>query len=162
MSLPHSATPPPRILIEDPWPLVDCGRYPSKACVGDRVEVSALILRDGAAALGAIVRYRGPEDPVWSEAPMRRAERDEDRWQGWFLVDAEGPWRWSIEAWTDAEVTWRDELERRIAAGQQDLSSEFAEGALLLRAAAARAGGDDQRRLASAAALLEDPSREHG
>ena len=160
MSLPHTATPPPRILIEDPRPLVDCGRHPSKACVGDLVEVSALIFRDGAAALGAVVRYRGPEDPVWREAPMARAEieRGEDRWQGSLIVDVEGSWSWSIEAWTDAEATWRDELGRRIAAGQEDLASEFAEGALLLRAAAARSGGEDQRRLASAAALLEDPA----
>ena len=145
MSLPHTATPPPRILIEDPRPLVDCGRYPSKACVGDLVEVSALIFRDGAAALGAVVRYRGPQDPVWSEAPMERAalERGEDRWEGSFVVDAEGPWRWSIEAWTDAESSWRDELGRRVAAGQTELSSEFAEGALLFRAAAARAGGGE-------------------
>jgi starch synthase (maltosyl-transferring) len=160
VSLLHTATPPPRILIEDPRPLVDCGRYPVKACVGDRVEVSALVFRDGAAALGAVVRYRGPQDPVWSEAPMGRAEleRGEDRWEGSFVVDAEGLWRWSIEAWIDAESTWRGELERRIAAGQEDLSSEFAEGALLLRAAAARASGEDQRRLASAAAVLEDPA----
>jgi starch synthase (maltosyl-transferring) len=159
VSVPHTATPPPRILIEDPQPLIDCGRYPSKACVGDRVDVSALLFRDGAAALAAVVRYRGPQDSEWSEAPLHRAplELGEDRWQGSFPVDALGSWRWAIEAWTEAESTWREELQRKITAGQADLSSEFAEGALLLRHAAARASGEDQRRLASAAALLEEP-----
>jgi len=164
VSVPHTATPPPPVLIEDPQPLIDCGRYASKACPGDRVRVSALIFRDGAAALAAVVRYRGPQDAVWRESPMRRAdlERDQDRWEGSFVVDAQGPWRWSIEAWTDAEATWREELERKIAAGQTELSSEFAEGALLLREAAARAGGEDQLALATAASLLEEPGTSIG
>ena len=159
MSVSSSATPPARILIEDPRPLIDCGRYPSKACVGDRVVVSALIFRDGAAALRAVVRYRGPQDAVWNESPMRRVEpeRGPDLWEGSFLVDAQGPWRWSIEAWTDVEATWLDELERKVAAGQPDLASEFAEGAQLLRRAAERASGEDQLALASAAALVEEP-----
>ncbi|HEY1778082.1 MAG TPA: alpha-1,4-glucan--maltose-1-phosphate maltosyltransferase [Solirubrobacteraceae bacterium] len=159
MPLPNTATPPARILIEDPRPLIDCGRYPAKACVGDRVSVSALVFRDGAAALAGVVRYRGPQDSDWSEAPLRRVspERGQDRWEGSFVVDEQGSWRWEIEAWTDAETTWREELERKIAAGQDDLSSELAEGALLLRHAAARASGEDQRRLATAAAVLEEP-----
>jgi len=154
-----SATAPARILIEDPQPLIDCGRYPSKACVGDSVGVSALIFRDGAAALRAVVRYRAPHDAVWSEVPMRRRvpELGEDRWEGSFVVDAQGPWRWSIEAWSDVEATWLDELRRKVAAGQPDLSSEFTEGAQLLRHAAERAGGEDQLRLTQAAALIEEP-----
>ena len=56
MSLPSSATPPPRVLIEDPQPLLDCGRYPAKACVGDRVRVSARVFGDGPAAVRAVVR----------------------------------------------------------------------------------------------------------
>jgi starch synthase (maltosyl-transferring) len=157
VSVPNTATPPPRVLIEDPQPLIDCGRYASKACSGDRVRVSALIFRDGAAALRAVVRYRGPQDALWRESPMRRAEsqEDPDRWEGSFVVDEQGPWRWSIEAWTDAEATWRDELERKVAGGQADLSSELAEGAVLLRQAAARAGGEDQVALGAAASRLE-------
>jgi starch synthase (maltosyl-transferring) len=159
VSVPNTATPPPRVLIEDPQPLIDCGRYPSKACTGDRVRVSALIFRDGAATLRALVRYRGPQDALWRELPMRRADPagDPDRWEGSFVVDEQGPWRWSIEAWTDAQATWRDELERKIAAGQAELSSELAEGALLLRQATARAGGEDQLALAAAASRLEEP-----
>jgi starch synthase (maltosyl-transferring) len=147
------------VAIEDPRPLIDCGRFAAKACVGDRVDVSALIFRDGAQALAAVVRYRGPAHAGWREMPMRRlpAEAGEDRWGGHFVVDEQGAWRWSIEAWTDEWGSWRDELDRKVAAGVEDLDSELAEGAALLKATAARAastGGAD--RLAAAAALLED------
>jgi starch synthase (maltosyl-transferring) len=159
VSLPSTATAPARIQIEDPQPLLDCGRYPAKACVGDRVEVSALIFRDGPQALRAVVRYRGPQARNWRETPMRRMEpeRGEDRWAASFEVTAQGGWRWAVEAWTDADASWRDELERKLAAGQEDLFGELAEGAMLLRAAAERAGGDDRARLAAAAELLDDP-----
>jgi starch synthase (maltosyl-transferring) len=154
--------PPSRVSIEDPRPQVDCGRYAVKACVGDRVAVSALIFRDGPQALRAVARYRGPADAPWRETPMRRLgpEGGEDRWGAHFVVDAEGPWRWSIEAWTDDWASWCDELERKVAAGVADLDSELAEGAVLLRATAARSAvrGDDAGSLTATAALLEDSS----
>ena len=64
----------PRIQIENPQPLIDCGRYRAKACVGDVVSVSATVFRDGHDLLRA-VRYRGPSSRRWSEAPMRHADR---------------------------------------------------------------------------------------
>ena len=54
--------PPPRILIQFPPPAVDGGRYPVKRCVGDRVDVSADIFRDGHDLLRAVVRYRPARD----------------------------------------------------------------------------------------------------
>ena len=156
-----AANPPARVQIEDPQPLLDCGRYPAKACVGDRVEVSALIFRDGHDLLSAVARYRGPGQKSWSETAMRRSDADEggDRWVGSFEVSAQGRWEWAVDAWTDAEATWRDELERKIAAGQRDLAGELSEGAVLIRAAAARAGDEDRELLEAAAAVLEDPAR---
>ncbi|WP_424700093.1 maltotransferase domain-containing protein, partial [Gaiella sp.] len=49
-----------RIYVTDVTPQVDCGRWPAKACVGDRVEVDATITRDGHEALRGVVRYRRP------------------------------------------------------------------------------------------------------
>ena len=86
MSPPSAASPPTRVQIEDPQPLLDCGRYAVKACVGDRVEVSATIFADGHDVLAAVVRSRGPGEREWSEAPMHRsdAELGGDRWSGSF------------------------------------------------------------------------------
>jgi starch synthase (maltosyl-transferring) len=152
------ASPPPRVQIESPQPLLDCGRYPTKACVGDRVEVGATIFRDGHDRLRAVVRHRGPGGGEWRESPMARvdAELGGDHWAGSFLADAQGRWEWTVEAWSDAEASWREELERKVAAGQRDLSAELAEGAALLSAAAGRAGGEDRQLIESAAAALAD------
>jgi starch synthase (maltosyl-transferring) len=156
--LPATTSPPPRVHIEDPQPLLDCGRYRAKACVGDHVAVSATIFADGHDLLRAVVRYRGPEDRDWSEAPIERidADRGGDNWTGSFPVSTPGRWSWGVEAWVDAVSSWRDELERKIVAGQSDLGSELSEGAALLRGTAARAGGDDGALLNAAAAVLED------
>ena len=151
--------PPSRVQIENPQPLIDCGRHPAKACVGDRVAVSATIFRDGHDRLAAAVRYRGPGEREWREAPMHRSDAavGGDRWEGSFTVDGQGRWQWTVDAWTDVEATWRDELERKIAAGQRDTAAELAEGAALLALAAARARGSDRALIEAAAGVLGDP-----
>ena len=57
-----------RIFMTDVTPQVDCGRWPAKACVGDRVEVGATITRDGHETLRAVVRHRRPKGR-WRESP---------------------------------------------------------------------------------------------
>ncbi len=149
--------PPPRIRIEDPAPRIDCGRHPAKACTGDTVDVYATIFKDGHDVLRAVVRYRHADDPDWHEAPMRRidAHVDGDRWQGSFPVTRQGSWSWTVEAWTDVPATWRSEIERKVEAGQENLTGELSEGAVLLRGVAERAGeGEDARRLLAAAEHL--------
>ncbi len=158
MPSPSSPNPPPRVQIENPSPLVDCGRYPVKACVGDELAVRATILCDGHDHIAAVVRYRGPQDRRWREAPMHPVDHEQggDTWAGLFTVDAQGRWRWVIEAWTDALATWQDELARKVAAGQDDVSGELSEGAELLRDAARRARGDERELVLAAAAALDD------
>jgi starch synthase (maltosyl-transferring) len=148
--------PPPRIQIEDPSPSVDCGRYPAKASVGDTVDAFATIFKDGHDALRAVVRYHGPDDERWHEAPMHRidAHVDGDRWQGSFPVTSQGRWTWTVEAWTDHFATWRSEIERKVQAGQRDLAGELSEGAVLLAAIADRAADEDEARLRQAAETL--------
>ena len=77
---------------------------------------------------------------------MRRidAHLDGVRWAGEFDVDRIGRWEYTVEAWTDVFGTWRDELERKIEAGQHDLAGELSEGALLLARPPQR--GRDARR----------------
>ena len=128
MPLPRTRT--RRIQIEDVWPQLDCGRYPPKRSVGQVVEVWATIFRDGHEILAAAVRYRPPGARQWLEVAMEDAGND--RWRGAFTVDACGRWEFTIHAWVDRFSSWRDELRRKVKAGQPDLTSELQEGALLL------------------------------
>ena len=146
MPAPKSSQPPPRIRIESPTPLIDCGRFPSKACVGDDVAVAADIFGDGHDVLRAVVRYRGPGDRRWCEAPLHPPTTSAAATAGpaSFPVDRCGRWAWALEAWTDRFASWRDEVQRKVAAGQEDLAGELSEGAVLLREAAGRASGEDR------------------
>ncbi len=120
------------VIIERMEPQIDGGRFRAKAVVGDEVEVSADIYRDGPAVLRAVIRYRGPSSRRWQEAPMRQA--DNDRWVGTFPPDKIGVWRYTVEAWTDRFATWRRDLIKRLDAGQ-DVDVELEEGALMTQCA---------------------------
>jgi starch synthase (maltosyl-transferring) len=131
--LPKTNEPPARIQIQRVTPQVDCGRYPVKRTVGDPVEVTARIFRDGHEILGAAVRYRPPGATRWLESPLAALGNDE--WAGSFAVDRPGTWSYRIEAWVDRVASFQDELRRKLEGGQDDVSGELSEGAVLLRRA---------------------------
>jgi starch synthase (maltosyl-transferring) len=151
--------PPARIRIENPYPEVDGGRFPAKRCVGDTVEVSADVFRDGHDVLKAVVKYKGPGERDWREAPLHHTDAHVrgDRWAGAFTVEEMGDWLWTIEAWVDVFAAWRQELERKVAFGQDDLSGELSEGAVILREAAGQAQGEERRTIEHALHVIEDP-----
>jgi starch synthase (maltosyl-transferring) len=132
-----ASKPPDRIVIQYPQPTLDGGRYAVKRCVGDPVHVSADIFRDGHDLLRAAVRYRRKRRGKangWREASLQPIDAQVDgvRWAGGFEVDAVGNWEYEIHAWVDRFGTWRDELSRKLAAGQTELAGELSEGRLLL------------------------------
>jgi starch synthase (maltosyl-transferring) len=126
MPLPKSQSrPPARIQIQHLEPLVDCGRYPVKRVVGDRVEVYATVFKDGHDTLGGAVRVCRPGSRTWREEPLEPFGND--RWGGSFVVDEPGRWKFAVTAWTDRLATWQDEVRRKLAAGQEDQSGELSE-----------------------------------
>jgi starch synthase (maltosyl-transferring) len=130
VALPKSIKPPTRIQILDLQPQIDCGRWPVKRSVGDRVTVGATIFRDGHELLGAAVRYKPNGATRWQEAPLEPLGND--RWAGSFEVDRCGAWGFRVEAWVDRVASFQDELRRKVDAGQTQLTGELAEGAALL------------------------------
>ena len=125
MPAPTRKQPPPRIQIQDVRPQVDCGRYPVKVTLGDRVAVSATIFKDGHDVLRAVVRYRAAGSRRWSEAPLEPVGND--RWEGSFEPTELGRWQYQIEAWVDRYATLLDEYDRKTAAGQTELAGELSE-----------------------------------
>ena len=118
-------------------PAVDGGRYPAKRCVGDAVTVEVDIFRDGHELLRGVVRYRRADDAALKEAELHRidAHLGGVRWAGEFEVDRTGRWEYTVQAWTDVFGTWRDELARKLDAGQTELAGELSEGTVLLETA---------------------------
>jgi starch synthase (maltosyl-transferring) len=110
-------------------PQIDCGRYAVKRTEGDSVEVTAVIFRDGHEQLGAAIRYKPPGATRWQESPLEPLGND--RWAGAFAVDRAGTWCYRVEAWVDRIASFQDELRRKVDAGQDDVSSELSEGAVL-------------------------------
>jgi starch synthase (maltosyl-transferring) len=159
MPAPKRTQAPGRIRIRPLSPIVDAGRYAPKRCVGDQVTVAADVFSDGHEKLRAVVRYKSPGGRKWLEAEMTAIDAHHNgvRWEGAFTVETPGRWEFAVEAWIDLFATWRDELQRKVAAAQDDLSGELSEGALLLDGASKRSGSaDDKRAIQHALAVLHD------
>lgn len=132
------------IIIERVWPEIDSGRYPIKREVGDRLEVSADIFKEGHDIIGAVLRYKTRQEHDWHEVPMHHV--DNDRWSG--VVDLTGNTRYlyTIGAFVRSFETWREELQKKHGA-ISDLSSELLEGEAHVTAAVAQAKTPDKAAL---------------
>src|SRR5262249_10234956 len=129
------------ILIEHIRPLVEDGRYPVKREVGDRVDITADIVKEGHDVLAAVIRYRAADEADWREGPPGVV--DNDGWAGSFLLARCARYVYTIEAWTDVFGSWAEEMARRIEGGQIDLTSELLEGQALVQRAEPRARPHD-------------------
>ncbi|HEY3922373.1 MAG TPA: alpha-1,4-glucan--maltose-1-phosphate maltosyltransferase [Gaiellaceae bacterium] len=122
--------PQSRIRIMELRPQLDCGQFAVKRTVGERVHVSVTIVRDGHDVLGASLLYRGPGKRRFASTPLEPVGNNV--FAGSFEVTDCGRWEYAVEAWSDRAATFRDELRRKVEAGQDDLSGELAEGEALL------------------------------
>ena len=132
----------PAIAIEDVQPEIDGGHWPIKRVVGDEIQVSADIFKEGHDLLQARVVFRALDEPDWREEPMQPT--DNDRWVGAFRVDRNTRHVYSVLAFTDVYGSWRADLQKRLAAAQ-DVTSELLEGLRLLDQAASRCTDPDDR-----------------
>jgi starch synthase (maltosyl-transferring) len=158
MPTPKRVPPPPRIHIQYPQPTVDAGRYPAKRTVGEVVEVTVDAFRDSADKIRTVVLYRKAGARRWQESGLRQLDAHYNgvRWGGAFPVDTMGRWEFTFAAWTDLFATWRDEMRRKLDAGQADLSGELSEGVVLLERAAENAKGTDRKLIDHALRILRD------
>ncbi len=143
-----------RIAVEHVSPAVDGGLFPAKTSVGDVVPFEADVFADGhdLPAARVLLRHDGED---WRDTPM--VPLGNDHWRAQIPIRETGTVRFRIEGWIDTWATWRSDLAKRLAAGQ-DVTGEMKEGAALVGAAARRArsaGADeDAGRLKRSAAHL--------
>lgn len=157
MSLENFISESHQILIEHISPEIDCGRYPAKRVVGDKVEVTADIFRDGHDLIAAALQYRQLSNQVegnteWQEVPMLKVEND--RWAGTFQVIALGTYAYRIQAWNDRFGTWQHDMEKRVQAAQV-ADSDVQEGLILVKKAANRMPAKEAKQVAELVATVE-------
>ncbi len=144
---------PRRVVVQNVQPRVDDGRYPVKRSAGETLDVRAEVFTDGHDHLTVLLRHRR-SGGRWSETRMRALGNDE--WQADLVLDREGTWQYTVVAWVNRFGTWRDELSRKAAAGQ-DVASELLEGAALVKEAAPRAAAGRAPSLEKIAVRLAGP-----
>jgi starch synthase (maltosyl-transferring) len=146
-----------RVVIENVRPRVENGKYPIKRVLGEPVIVSADVYSDGHDTLSAVALYRGPGDTEWREAPLK--PKGNDRWEGRFIVEEIGEYRYTVSGWVDRFKTWRHDLKNRHEGGQE-LGVHFLIGAELLDETSQAGKKERQRRLAEIIGIFRSGKNE--
>ena len=150
----------PRIAIEAVAPAADGGKYPVKRTVGESVSIEADVFVDGHDKLAVAALWRTADEAGWHE--IRMHPLGNDRWAASLPLTRIGRYLFVIEAWRDVFSTYRDELEKKTAAGL-NVSVELEEGRLLVEAAARHAQdkglADVAQALSAMAGSLKAPPR---
>lgn len=129
-------TSPSTVSIENITPLLDGGKYPIKRIPGEDVPVEADIFKDGHDVVKAVLKWRQLGETKWHETPMHPLIND--RRAGVMALSQTGHYEYTIQAWGDSFLSWRDEIQKKVDGGISDLVSESLEGASLVRAASIR------------------------
>ena len=147
-------------------PVVECGRYPVKAVVGETIAVSVTAFREGHDAMSVEVQF---VPPGFAEVDFAIGEPDgpllrmhevgptqPDRWTVDAQLDREGDWNYYIITAGDPYESWKHKAEIKLPAGI-DVELELEEGARVLDRAADQAGATHARKvLTVAAAAMRD------
>jgi starch synthase (maltosyl-transferring) len=163
VTVPAPTATPARVVIEQPRPVVECGKLPAMATVGIPLTISASIFADGHDLVMGWVRLGrlGPGGDTTDrclELPMQ-ALCDDDRFSAVLTPTRVGPWSFEIVAMPDLYGSWLRDLRVRLDAAQ-DVALELEEGARMAEGAAALPGTADADRqaLSALAARLRDQS----
>src|SRR5690349_1860128 len=142
-----------RVVVEAVAPEIDGGRLAIKRTPGEQVIVEADVYADGHDTLGAAVLWRRRGDERWNETAM--TPLGNDRWRAAFAIGERRDSEYTVEGWIDRFESWRQQLSKKVAAGQ-DVGSELQEGAHLIVTTASRASAADNKTLSGYAAALEN------
>ncbi|HVA56247.1 MAG TPA: maltotransferase domain-containing protein [Gammaproteobacteria bacterium] len=103
-----------RIVLENPAPCVDGGRFAVKRTVGESVNVEIDAFSDGHDALAVELLWKPADARNWSRVRMRAL--DNDRWAAEFPLQRLGRHVFTVHAWRDAFATLRSDIEKKLSA----------------------------------------------
>ncbi len=119
-----------RVIIEQIKPQINCGEFPIKRVINEKVIVEATIFCDGHDVLSAEVLYKYDNEKQWSTSVMEYVVND--RWRGGFIVSQSGTYQYTVNAWIDHFKTWHTDILKKIEV-QADYSIDLLIGAELIQ-----------------------------
>jgi starch synthase (maltosyl-transferring) len=121
----------------DVAPVVECGRWPAKAVVGEAIEITATVFREGHDAVAATAVLTDPDGSDGPRVRMDVVNPGLDTFRADLIPDRTGRWGLRVEGWSDPFGTWSHDAPIKVDAGV-DVELMLAEGAVLLERAADR------------------------
>ena len=140
-----------RIPIIDVSPVIEDGRWPAKATVGEAFPVRGTVFREGHDEFSAEAVLTRPDGTEAQRVRMVDTKPGLNRYEGWVVPDATGTWSFHIESWSDPYRTWEHNATVKIEAGV-DERLMIDEGIAVLTRAAENAPADSAERTTLAAA----------
>ncbi|BDA63496.1 alpha-1,4-glucan--maltose-1-phosphate maltosyltransferase [Actinomyces capricornis] len=149
-----------RIPVTEVFPVIEDGRWPAKAVVGEVIPVRATVFREGHDRFGATAVLIRPDGTDGPSAPMREIAVGRDLYEAQLVPDAPGDWSFRVEGWSDPYATWSHDAGIKVPAGV-DVELMLEEGARVLERAAQVQGRDEEGAsvLRGAASGLREASR---
>jgi starch synthase (maltosyl-transferring) len=132
-----------RAIIENVTPQINGGRFPAKRALGDKVAVEADVFTDGHDAIYALLLHRKAGAKEWIETPMQFLVND--HWRAEFNVSELGVWEYTVLAWVDPFLSWRNDLAKRNEPA--DIALALLTGTEIIETIAARARDASARKL---------------
>lgn len=118
-------------------PVVESGRWPAKAFVGEVVPFQATVFREGHDALGAELLLTSPSN-TQTVHRLKAGAPGSDQWRTSVLIREQGKYLFQIRAFGDDYETWHHNATVKIAVGV-DEELMMLEGVRLFKQAAAEA-----------------------
>jgi len=129
-----------RVVIDRVSPEIDAGRFPIKRTLGESVAVTVDAFTDGHDEIVVELWHRSTTSSDWLKVRMQPGYND--RWTAKFTVNELGTASYTVVAWVDHFRSWRRDLAKRVAAGQ-DVTVDLQIGANFLKSADTAASIDD-------------------
>ncbi|WP_454926834.1 maltotransferase domain-containing protein, partial [Actinomyces oris] len=106
-----------RIPVTEVFPVVEDGRWPAKAVVGEVIPIRATVFREGHDRFGATAVLVRPDGSDGPSARMHDIAPGLDRYEASVAPDAPGDWRLRVEGWSDPYATWSHDAGIKVPAG---------------------------------------------
>lgn len=143
-----------RIPITKVWPVVDGGKFPTKAFESEVLELGCIAFREGHDLIATELVITGPNGQS-QRIRLTAGHYGTDSWSTKFQFNQVGNWSFQISAWADEFATWLHNTEVKLRAGV-DEELMMQEGELLAKKFAEAANKATAKTFLGLAKILSD------